>query len=62
MEKPGNVVCECFGVTDLEIISAVKENHLESAEDGTCFLMAGGGCGNCRERIEEIVEEARTKA
>jgi NifU-like protein len=62
MEKPGNVVCECFGVTDLEIISAVKENHLKSAEDVTCYLKAGGGCGNCLERIEEIVEAARTKA
>lgn len=62
MEKPGDVVCECFGVTDLEIINAVKENHLESAEDVTGYLKAGGGCGNCLERIEEIVEAAKTEA
>ncbi|MDY0221269.1 MAG: Fe-S cluster assembly protein NifU [Desulfobacterium sp.] len=62
MEKPGNVVCECFGVTDLEIIEAVKENHLKSAEDVTCYLKAGGGCGNCLERIEEIVEAAKAEA
>ena len=62
MEKPGNVVCECFGVTDIEIINAVKANHLESAEDVTGYLKAGGGCGNCLERIEEIVEAAKAEA
>lgn len=62
MDKPGNVVCECFGVTDLEIIEAVKNNHLKSAEDVTCYLKAGGGCGNCLERIEEIVEATKAEA
>ncbi|MFH1156177.1 MAG: Fe-S cluster assembly protein NifU [Pseudomonadota bacterium] len=61
MEKPGNVVCECFGVTDMEIINAVKENHLASAEDVTCYLKAGGGCGKCVDRITEIVESVTAK-
>ncbi len=55
-EKPGNIVCECFGVTDLEIKSAVLENHLTSAEDVTNYLKAGGGCGNCIEKITELVD------
>jgi NifU-like protein len=62
LEKPGNVVCECFGVTDLEIVSAVKENHLSSAEDVTCYLKAGGGCGKCVDRITEIVESVTARA
>jgi len=62
LEKPGTVVCECFGVTDLEIIAAVKENHLDSAEDVTCYLKAGGGCGNCIEKIEQIVASVKAKA
>lgn len=62
LEKPGEVVCECFGVTDLEIIEAVKENHLNNAEDVTCFLKAGGGCGNCIEKIEKIVDSVKEKA
>ncbi len=62
MEKPGEVVCECFGVNDFEIIDAVKQNDLKSAEDVTCYLKAGGGCGNCLERIEEIVASVREEA
>ena len=55
LAKPGNTVCECFGVTDLEIIETVKQNNLKSAEDVTFYVKAGGGCGKCVEKIEEIV-------
>lgn len=61
MAKPGEIVCECFDVTDLEIIDAVKQNNLETAEDVTDYLKAGGGCGNCIERIEEIIESVKVK-
>lgn len=56
LEKPGNIVCECFEVTDLEIIETVKQNNLKSVEDVTSYVKAGGGCGNCIEKIEEIIE------
>ncbi|MCP4021319.1 MAG: Fe-S cluster assembly protein NifU [Desulfobacteraceae bacterium] len=59
LEKPGEIVCECFEVTDLEIIDAVKKNNLETTEDVTNYLKAGGGCGNCLERIEEIIESVK---
>lgn len=61
MAKPGEIVCECFDVTDLEIIDAVKQNNLETAEDVTDYLKAGGGCGNCIEKIEEIIESVKVK-
>ncbi len=61
-EKPGDVICECFDVTDLEIIDTVKENNLKSAEDVTSYLKAGGGCGNCLDKITEIVESITNKA
>lgn len=61
MAKPGEIVCECFDVTDLEIIDAVKQNNLETAEDVTDYLKAGGGCGNCIEKIEEIIESVNVK-
>ena len=37
----GQIVCECFGVTDLEIIRAIRENDLKSIEDITHFTKAG---------------------
>ncbi len=55
----GEVVCECFGVTDLEIRRAIKESNLKSVEEITNFTKAGGGCGRCVDRLEEILREER---
>jgi len=52
----GEIVCECFGVTDLEIGRAVKENSLTTIEDVTDYVKAGGGCGNCHENIQGIID------
>jgi NifU-like protein len=51
----GNIVCECFGVTDIQIERAVRENHLTTIEQVTDYVKAGGGCGNCHEKIQEII-------
>jgi NifU-like protein len=52
----GEVVCECFGVTDLEIIRAIKESSLRSVEEITNFTKAGGGCGKCEDKLREILQ------
>jgi NifU-like protein len=51
----GEIVCECFGVTDLEVIRAIKESSLRSVEEITNFTKAGGGCGKCIDRLREIL-------
>jgi NifU-like protein len=61
LAKPGEIVCECFDVTDLEIIDAVRANGLETTDDVTDYLKAGGGCGQCLERIEEVIATAKIK-
>ncbi|MBU0674736.1 MAG: Fe-S cluster assembly protein NifU [Proteobacteria bacterium] len=55
----GEVVCECFGVTDLEVKRAVQENNLLSVEEITNFTKAGGGCGKCHDRLEALLHEVR---
>jgi len=55
-EIEGEIVCECFGVTDLEIERVVKENHLSTIEEVTDYVKAGGGCGNCHDHIQEIID------
>ncbi|MGD8648356.1 MAG: Fe-S cluster assembly protein NifU [Desulfobacterales bacterium] len=52
----GEIVCECFGVTDLEIKRVVSENHLTTIEEVTDYVKAGGGCGNCHDSIQEIID------
>jgi len=53
----GNMVCECFNVTDLDIIKAVEEKKVSTLEEVTNYLKAGGGCGNCHDSIQEILDE-----
>ncbi|MDR3631850.1 MAG: Fe-S cluster assembly protein NifU [Desulfocapsaceae bacterium] len=52
----GEIVCECFGVTDLEIIRAIKESNLRSVEEITNFTKAGGGCGKCEEKLRNLLQ------
>lgn len=51
----GEIVCECFGVTDIQIERTVRENHLTTIEQVTDYVKAGGGCGNCHDKIQEII-------
>ncbi len=53
----GEIVCECFGVTDIEIKRAVKESNLRSVEEITNFTKAGGGCGKCEDKLRAILLE-----
>jgi NifU-like protein len=57
----GEIVCECFGVTDLEIERAVKENSLKTIEDVTHYVKAGGGCESCHDKIQEIIDASLGK-
>ncbi len=58
----GQVVCECFGVTDREIERAIRENRLTSIEEVTNYTKAGGGCGTCHGYIQEILERVQSEA
>ncbi len=60
--KEGQIICECFGVTDKEIERAIRENNLTTVEEVTNYTKAGGGCGGCQEAIQGIIEVTRTEA
>jgi len=59
--KDGEIVCECFGVTDLEIKRSITENSLTAIKDITDHIKAGGGCGNCHDRIQEIIDSVKNE-
>jgi NifU-like protein len=56
-EIEGEIVCECFGVSDVQIERAVKEHALTSIEEVTDYVKAGGGCGNCHDKIQFIIDD-----
>jgi len=58
--KEGKIVCTCFGITDKEIETAVRENNLTTVEEVTNFTKAGGGCGGCHTEIQKIIDRVRS--
>lgn len=56
----GEVVCECFGVTDIEVRRAIQESSLRSVEEITNFTKAGGGCGKCEDKLRQLLQESVT--
>lgn len=64
----GNVICQCFGVTDKEIERVALANNLHTVEEITNYTKAGGACGNCVDDIAQILakvwanEEAHKEA
>lgn len=53
----GELICHCFGVGINKIKKAIWENHLTTVQEVTNYTKAGGGCGSCHMRIEEILDE-----
>jgi NifU-like protein len=51
----GEIVCECFGVTDVEIERVVRANRLTTVDEITQFTKAGGGCGRCVGKLEALL-------
>lgn len=51
----GRLVCKCFGVTEDQIVKAIRDNNLTTVEEVTNFTKAGGGCGDCAEDIQNIL-------
>lgn len=51
------LVCKCFGVSDLKILRAIKENNLKTVDEVTNYTKAGGGCGKCKPDIEALLKE-----
>ena len=56
-EDEGEVVCKCFGVTDSKIKRVALANNLHTVEEITNYTKAGGGCGACLPKIEDILDE-----
>ena len=55
-EEEGKLICKCFGITDIQIKKAIRENGLQSVEEITNFTKAGGACGACIDDIAAILD------
>jgi len=46
------VVCNCFGVTDREIVKAIRENNLKTVEQVTYYTKAEGDAPSVIPRLK----------
>ena len=58
-DHEGRIVCKCFGITDSKIRRVAEINHLTTAAEITEYTKAGGACGLCLDRIQEILDDLR---
>ena len=58
----GELVRECFGVTDKQIEEAIREKGLTTVEEVGQETQAGTGCESCHETIEAIIARVRAEA
>jgi NifU-like protein len=57
VEAEGEIVCKCFGLTDIFLKKVIASNKLHTAEQVTHFTKAGGACGGCIPKIKELIAE-----
>jgi NifU-like protein len=50
-------LCTCYDISENEVRRVVTENQLTTVEEVTNFTKAGGGCGKCRDKILQILNE-----
>ncbi|WP_427160134.1 Fe-S cluster assembly protein NifU [Aliinostoc sp. HNIBRCY26] len=60
-DDEGALVCTCFGVSENKVRRVVIENNLTSAEQVTNYIKAGGGCGSCLAKIDDIIKDVKEK-
>ena len=62
-KKKSPVVCECLGVTEAEIVAAVRAEGLTTVKQVAACTDAGGGCNSCHPAIRALLQrEARLRA
>jgi NifU-like protein len=53
----GEIVCKCFGITDTFLKKVIETNRLTTAEQVTHFTKAGGACGGCIPKIQDLIAQ-----
>ncbi len=59
-ENPQKIICNCFGVSEAEIINAIK-NGAKTLDEIKEINYAGGGCARCVPNIKMLLDKYSSK-
>lgn len=52
-----DIICNCFDISRSFLETEIKNNNLKTVEDVTNYTKAGGACGRCRGKIQDLLNE-----
>jgi NAD(P)H-nitrite reductase large subunit len=62
-KSKSRVVCDCLGITEAELVGAIRAEGLRTVKQVAACTDAGGGCTACHPAIREyLAREARAQA
>ncbi|KXK00708.1 MAG: FeS cluster assembly scaffold IscU [Acidobacteria bacterium OLB17] len=56
------LICSCFGVSEDDLLAAIRETGASEPKGLGRVTRAGSGCGACRMLIEELIEHVKGQA
>ncbi len=58
-DNDGEIICHCFGITDTKLYKVAREQSVLKAEDMKNYCKAGGACGCCLDKIQNIIDDVQ---
>lgn len=59
-DTSSEIVCQCLGVTEAQVISAIRGEGLTTVKQLTSCTDAGGGCRSCHPALHEYLEREKS--
>ena len=57
MSETDELICNCMQIYKSTIVETIKEQKLKTVEEVGESTDAGTACGECQEKIQEILDE-----
>ena len=57
--SPSKIVCECLGVSEADLMEAIRKHELQSVKDIAHYTEAGKGCTACHSALKDYLKHKR---
>jgi NAD(P)H-nitrite reductase large subunit len=54
-DTSNEVVCQCLGITEAQVVAAIRADGLSTIKQVTACTDAGGGCRSCHPALGEYL-------